>query len=134
MDDVMPAKKGLEAWHAVAASGDPKALKNMLAENAVFHSPVVHTPQEGQEIVFQYLNSAFHVFKDADFQYLREVIDGDTAVLEFMATVDGIQINGVDMIHWNAEGLIDDFKVMVRPLKAVNMLHQHMKAMLESMS
>jgi hypothetical protein len=132
-DNIMIARQGLEAWHRVATSGDHKALQDMLDETAVFHSPVVHTPQKGKAIVFMYLASAFEVFKDADFRYLREVADGDTAVLEFVATVDGIEINGVDIIQWNDEGRIVDFKVMVRPLKAVNMLHRHMKAMLDSM-
>jgi ketosteroid isomerase-like protein len=130
----MIAQQGLEAWHKAAASGDTEALREMLDEDAVFHSPVVHTPQEGKPIVFMYLASAFQVFHKADFRYLREVVDGNTAVLEFMATIDGIDINGVDMIEWNDAGKIVDFKVMVRPLKAVNMLHQQMKAMLESMN
>ena len=129
----MTVNKGLEDWHRVAEGGDVNALKEMLDDNAVFHSPVVHTPQEGKAIVFMYLASAFQVFKDSDFRYLREVVDGDTAVLEFAVTIDDIDINGVDMIRWNDAGKIEDFKVMVRPLKAVNMLHQQMKAMLEAM-
>ena len=129
----MTAHKGLEDWHRVAEGGDVNALKELLDDNAVFHSPVVHTPQEGKAIVFMYLASAFQVFKDSDFRYLREVVDGDTAVLEFAVTIDDIDINGVDMIRWNDAGKIEDFKVMVRPLKAVNMLHQQMKAMLEAM-
>jgi hypothetical protein len=129
----MTVNKGLEDWHRVAEGGDVNALKELLDDNAVFHSPVVHTPQEGKAIVFMYLASAFQVFKDSDFRYLREIVDGNSAVLEFAVTVDGIEINGVDMIRWNEAGKIEDFKVMVRPLKAVNMLHQQMKAMLEAM-
>jgi hypothetical protein len=131
---MMIAVKGLEDWHQVAEGGNAEALKELLDDNAVFHSPVVHTPQEGKAIVFMYLASAFQVFRDSDFRYLREIVQGDTAVLEFAVTIDDIEINGVDMIKWNDAGKIIDFKVMVRPLKAVNMLHQQMKAMLESMS
>jgi hypothetical protein len=73
------------------------------------------------------------VLGNSDFSYVREVVGESDAVLEFNAEVDGIQINGVDMIHWNAEGKIDDFKVMIRPLKAVNLLHAMMRQMLEQM-
>jgi ketosteroid isomerase-like protein len=130
----MIAAKGLEAWHRVATTGDATGLNDLLDDDAVFHSPVVHTPQKGKAVVFQYLASATQVFKDADFKYLREIVQGDTAILEFSATLDGIEINGVDMIKWNEAGKIVDFKVMVRPLKAVNMLHQKMMAMLDTMA
>jgi len=73
------------------------------------------------------------VLGNAGFTYVREVVGLSDAVLEFTAEVDGIVVNGVDMIHWNADGQIDDFKVMVRPLKAVNLLHQLMRQMLERM-
>jgi hypothetical protein len=113
------------------AERDIGALDDLLADDAVFHSPVVHTPQRGKEITKLYLTAAYHVLFDAGFHYVREVVGPSDAVLEFNAEIDGIQIDGVDMIHWNADGRIDDFKVMVRPLKAVNLLHVLMKAMLE---
>ena len=65
------------------------------------------------------------------FRYLREVVGERDAALEFAVTLDGIEINGVDLIRWNNEGKITDFKVMVRPLKAVNTLHQLMALMLQ---
>ena len=96
----------------------------------MFHSPVVHTPQEGRDKVFAYLHAASHVLGGDDFRYLREIVDGDQAMLEFQSSLDGIQINGVDIITWNEEGKISDFKVMVRPLKAINKVWEKMAEML----
>lgn len=121
---------GLAAWHAYMAGGGPQALRDLLAEDAVFHSPVVHTPQEGRDTVFAYLHAASHVLGGDDFRYLREIVDGDQAMLEFQSELDGIQINGVDIIRWDDEGKIKDFKVMVRPLKAINKVWEKMAAML----
>jgi SnoaL-like domain len=118
-------------WHEIAETGDPAKLDALLAEDAVFHSPVVHSPQRGKALTAMYLGAAAHVFRDTGFRYVREVVGDRDAVLEFTATIDGIHINGVDMIHWNDAGQIDDFKVMVRPLKAINMLHGMMARMLE---
>lgn len=126
-----PARRGLAAWHAyMSGGGDPQALKALLAEDAVFHSPVVHTPQEGRDKVFAYLHAASHVLGGDDFRYLREIVDGDQACLEFATELDGIHINGVDIIRWNDDGKIIDFKVMVRPLKAINKVWEKMAAML----
>jgi hypothetical protein len=127
----MSAHAGLAAWHAyMAGSGDPEALKALLADDAVFHSPVVHTPQEGRDKVFAYLHAASHVLGGDTFRYLREIVDGDQACLEFASELDGIHINGVDIIRWNEDGKISDFKVMVRPLKAINKVWEKMAAML----
>ena len=127
----MSAHAGVTAWHAyMAGGGDPQALRAMLAEDAVFHSPVVHTPQEGRDKVFAYLHAASHALGGDDFRYLREIVDGDQAMLEFATTLDDIQINGVDIILWNDDGKIIDFKVMVRPLKAINKVWEKMAAML----
>lgn len=127
----MSGQAGVAAWHAyMEGGGDPQALRAMLAEDAVFHSPVVHTPQEGREKVFAYLHAASHALGGDDFRYLREIVDGEQAMLEFATTLDGIQINGVDIIRWNTDGKIIDFKVMVRPLKAINKVWEKMAAML----
>lgn len=125
------AHAGVAAWHAyMDGGGDPQALSDMLTADAVFHSPVVHTPQEGRDKVFAYLHAASHVLGGEDFRYEREIIDGDQAMLEFATTLDGIHINGVDIIRWNGDGKISDFKVMVRPLKAINKVWEKMGAML----
>jgi hypothetical protein len=127
----MSAHLGLAAWHAyMADGGDPQALRALLAEDAVFHSPVVHTPQAGGDKVFAYLHAASHVLGGENFRYLHEIADGDQAMLEFQSELDGIQINGVDIIRWNADGKIADFKVMVRPLKAINKVREKMAEML----
>src|SRR3546814_15070895 len=97
----------------MAGGGDPRGLRDLLAEDAVFHSPVVHTPQEGRDKVFAYLHAASHLLGGDDFRYLREIVYGDQAVLEFQSSLDGIQINGVDIIRWYDEGKINDFKVKI---------------------
>jgi len=118
-------------WHAIVASRDAAGLADLLADEVVFHSPVVHTPQRGKDITTLYLTAALHVLGANDFRYVREIVGERDAALEFMATVDGIQINGIDLFRWNDDGRIDDFKVLIRPLKAVNLLHRLMGQMLE---
>lgn len=122
----------LETWHRLVRTSDPAGLWDLLAEDAVFHSPVVHTPQRGRQLAFWYLAAAFKVFFNDGFRYVRQVVDGPHAVLEFQTEIDGIVVNGVDMITWNDDGRIVDFKVMLRPLKAINLIHQKMAQMLEA--
>jgi len=121
----------IKAWHKIIKMRDAAALDNILAENVVFHSPVVHTPQEGKEITKLYLIAALYVFNNDSFKYLREVISGNNAFLEFSTVIEGITVNGVDMISWGADGRITDFKVMLRPLKAINLIHRMMGEMLQ---
>jgi hypothetical protein len=121
----------LPTWHQVAKSRDVKALRALIAEDAVFHSPVVHTPQRGKQLTVAYLSAAFQVFFNDSFRYVREVVTGNDAVLEFEVEIDGVAVNGVDMIRCNDEGLITEFKVMIRPLKAINLIHQKMGEMLQ---
>ena len=116
----------IEQWHQVVKSRDAAALKELLAEDVVFVSPVVHTPQAGRQITLAYLNAAMQVLNNDSFHYLNQWYGPESAVLEFECVVEGITVNGIDMIHWNADGRIDHFKVMVRPLKAVNKLHEMM--------
>jgi hypothetical protein len=122
----------LAAWHEAVATRNARALDTLLADDAVFHSPVVHAPQAGKAITARYLSAAFHVFFNETFRYVREVAGPRDAVLEFEVEIDGIHVNGVDMIRWNEEGRIVDFKVMIRPLKAIQLIHQKMAAMLEA--
>ena len=123
----------IESWHKVMVTGEVSALPELLHDDAVFHSLVVHTPQMGKAKVMMYLSAAATVFDDTQFTYTREIIGQDHAMLEFTSVVEGIEINGVDIITWDENGKITDFKVMVRPLKAVNKLHQLMAGMLKSM-
>lgn len=120
-------------WHAMLEAQEIARLDDLLADDVVFHSPVVHTPQRGKAITTLYLTAAYQVLLGSGFRYVREVEGDFDAILEFVAEIDGIHVNGVDMMHWNAEGKIDDFKVMVRPLKAVNLLHGLMARMLEQL-
>jgi ketosteroid isomerase-like protein len=118
------------AWHALVRSRDPRALDAMLDDDVVLHSPVVHTPVAGKPIVRKYLMAALQVFANDSFRYVREFESANQVVLEFETVVDGLTVNGVDMIRWNEAGRIVDFKVMVRPLKAVNLIHQKMGELL----
>ncbi|MEO1969049.1 MAG: nuclear transport factor 2 family protein [Sphingomonadaceae bacterium] len=128
----MGAKAGLKRWHAVIEGGsDPLALAEIIRHDAVFHSPVVHTPQHGQAIVVAYLAAAGQTLGNDSFTYVRELVDGGNACLEFTTEMDGIHVNGVDLIRFDEDGMIADFKVMVRPLKAVNKVWEMMAAQLE---
>ncbi|MEG3122752.1 nuclear transport factor 2 family protein [Sphingomonas sp. GB1N7] len=111
---------GIERWHAYVENHDPAALDGMIAEDCVFHSPAVHTPQAGKSITIKYLTAAMTVLKQPDFRYVGEWRAERSAVLEFKLSIDGIQIDGVDIITWGEDGLITEFKVMMRPLKALN--------------
>ena len=124
----------IDTWHRVLEERNVQALDTLLAPDAVFHSPVVHTPQAGRAMTKAYLAAALQVLGNDSFRYVREVRQGRDAVLEFELELDGIHMNGVDMIRWNEQGQIIDFKVMVRPLKAINLLHQKMAAMLQAKS
>ena len=123
-------KKAVDVWHEIVRTRDAGLLDELLADDVVFYSPVVHTPQVGKAITAMYLTAAIHVFGNESFRYVREVVSASDAVLEFETEIDGITVNGVDMIRWNAEGRITEFKVMVRPLKAINLIHDLMGQML----
>ncbi len=128
----MSAHKGLESWHRVMAGGNrPDALAQIIREDAVFHSPVVHTPQRGRALVVAYLAAAGQTLGNDSFRYVRELVDGDNALLEFETEMDGVHVNGIDLIRFDEDGQIADFKVMVRPLKAVNKVWEQMAAQLE---
>jgi hypothetical protein len=122
----------LATWHQLVKHRDLRGLDTLLADNVVFHSPIMHTPQVGKAVAVQYLTAAFHVFFNESFRYVREVTGDHDAVLEFLVEMDGISVNGVDMIRWDDAGKIVDFKVMLRPLKAINLIHQKMAAMLQA--
>ncbi|HCF25166.1 MULTISPECIES: nuclear transport factor 2 family protein [unclassified Novosphingobium] len=127
------ARKGVAAWHEYMESGgDADLLSALTAEDAVFHSPVVHSPQAGKAKVMLYLLSAAKVLGNDSFVYVREVVEGNDALLEFTSEIDGIYINGIDLIRFDDEGKIKDFKVMVRPVKAVNKLWEMMAAQLQA--
>lgn len=126
-------KGGLAAWHAYMERGaDPDQLAQLLADDVVFHSPVVHSPQVGKAKVMLYLLSAAQVLGNESFRYVREVAQGLDVLLEFECQLDGIHVNGIDLIRFNEAGQISDFKVMVRPLKAVNKVWDQMAAQLQA--
>jgi hypothetical protein len=126
------AGSALETWHRLVRTQDSSGLNTLLAEDAVFYSPVVHTPQRGRKLAASYLGAAFQVFFNPTFRYVREIVGPSDAVLEFETEIDGVLVNGVDLIKWNDAEQIVEFKVMLRPLKAINVIHQRMATILQS--
>ncbi len=120
-------------WHEIAAQRDAAGLDDLLADDVVFFSPVVHTPLEGKAIVKAYLGAALAVFGNEHFRYVGHWFGADSAVLEFVTRLDDIEVDGVDLIGWDNRGKIKTFKVMVRPLKAIQAVHQKMAAMLAAL-
>jgi hypothetical protein len=123
---------GLDKWYGYIKSPDRAALWDLLHPDVVFESPVVHTPQRGRDITFKYLSAAEKVLGGAGFSYVGEWRSDSGAVLEFEKEIEGIRINGVDIITFADDGRITKFKVMVRPLKAINLLHRLMGEQLVS--
>ena len=126
------AKDLIQKWHEVLKNDDQGLLENLIADDAVFSSPVVFTPMEGKEITMMYLSAA-QSFNMEKFKYTKEIHDGMNSVLEFETYIDDISVNGVDIIEWNEEGKIVNFKVMIRPFKAVQKVQQKMVEALESL-
>ena len=139
-------EKTIENWHRHVRGEFPGGLDELLADDCVFYSPIVYSPQQGKEISKLYLQAAGATFSGEGksgakaskglpeaFRYTKQVMAGDQAILEFETEMEGKYINGVDIIRCNDEGKIVEFRVMVRPLQAVNLLHQKMAAMLERM-
>ena len=122
----------LTTWHKLVRHHDPSGLDDLLADDAVFHSPVVHAPQVGKAATRMYLAAAFEVFFNPSFRFVREIAAERDAMLEFVLEIDGVSINGVDLIKCDAHGKIIEFKVMIRPLKAINLIHQKMGALLQA--
>ena len=120
----------IETWHRLVESVDPSGLDELLADDAVFFSPIVHTHQRGKALAKAYLTAALQVFSNPSFRYVREIIGPSDAMLEFETEIDGVLVNGVDIIKWNEAGKIVEFKVMIRPLKAIGLIHERMGAML----
>ena len=123
----MDSAAALARWHAVVDSRDPAGLPDLIAPEAVFRSPAVHTPQEGRDTVVGYLTAAFTVL-GPHLRYEREWLGEDSAVLQFSTRLDDIEVHGVDIITWDEDGRIVDFTVMIRPVKALDAVIQHMGA------
>jgi hypothetical protein len=135
----------IKKWHVHMKGQLPGGLDELLDDNVVFISPIVFTPQEGKAITKLYLQAAGQTLPgekkspntsaetDKSFRYIKEVLSGNTAVLEFETYVEGKYVNGIDMITCNDAGKIIEFKVMIRPLQAINLVHKQMGEMLERM-
>jgi len=122
----------IERWHQFIGDGhDPAVLDALLDDDAVFYSPAVFTPQEGRQKTAAYLMAAAKMFGGTDFHYVEEWVGDRSAVLEFAATVDGVYVNGVDLITWNDDGRIVSFKVMMRPFKGLAAIMPKMAELLQ---
>ena len=135
----------IKQWHDFIHGNFPGGLDTLLADDIIFYSPVVFTPQEGKELAKLYLMAAGNTFggddakkngdiEDSSFRYTKEVLSGNQAILEFETKIEGKYVNGVDIISFNEDGKISEFKVMIRPLQAVNIIHMQMQKMLAELS
>lgn len=120
----------IDRWHRYMAARDPSGLDTLIADDCVFQSPAVHSPQHGKALTIKYLAAAMETLGTPDFTYVEEWIGDRSAVLEFTLTLDGMSLNGVDIIHWNDAGQIVNFRVMVRPIKGLMALIPAMAARL----
>ncbi len=120
----------LNRWHAVFESQDPGLLDALIADECVFRSPAVHTPQEGKALTSAYLTAAMAVLGPT-LRYQHEWWDNGSAVLEFIADLDGLTVHGIDMLRWGSDGRLFEFTVMVRPFKGLTQLMTLMAAELE---
>jgi len=119
-------KDYVELWRTLFHDSKHDAIEDMLAEDIVLHSPIMHTPQTGKKHVAGYIIGAHHIYNQYNFDYIRDWSKDREIVLEFEGEIDGIVVNGIDIIRWNKDGKIDDFKVMVRPASGVKALGQTM--------
>ena len=117
-------------WHRYLGGELPGGLDELLADDVVFYSPVVYTPQRGKTVTIQYLEAAARTLAGGDFHYVKQVLSGDTAVLEFETSVEGKYVNGVDIITSDGAGRIVEFRVMIRPLQAIQAVHEQMGRLL----
>ena len=143
MTDLDPIHSCMDRWQQHLRGDLPGGLDAILHEDCVFLSPIVFTPQEGREITKLYLGAAGNTLggddepvggKSGTFGYSKRILQGNHAMLEFETSIQGKYVNGVDIITCDDEAMITEFRVMIRPLQAVNLVHQQMKAMLETMS
>jgi ketosteroid isomerase-like protein len=125
------AAQGLRRWHDLVRARDLAALPDLLAPGVVFRSPVVHAPYQGREATAHILAGALHVLGGPEFRYVREVVTGDDAVLEFVTRCGDRDVNGIDMIRFGPDGRIEDFTVMLRPLSATLAVQEAMVALLQ---
>ena len=123
----------VEKWHRIVLTQDPGGLSDLLADDAVFYSPVAYSPHRGREVTIRFLSAALRVFFNPSFRCVRKIVGPAGGLFEFETQIDGVMVNAVDLLTWNGDGRVVEFKVMVRPLKALNLTQQRMAAMLESM-
>ena len=119
----------LRRWHAVATSQNPALLDDLLADEVVFRSPAVFAPQEGKALTTSYLSAALKVLGPS-LRYVSQWHNHASAVLEFEADLDGVYVQGVDILRWNAEEKVVSFTVMVRPMRGLQKLVELMAVQL----
>lgn len=130
MEQALPITR----WHRLVQERDVDGLDELLADEVVFHSPILFTPQRGKPLTILYLAGAFQILGNDKFRYVREVIGETDAVLEFETEIEGIYVNGIDMLRWNEAGQLTEFKVMLRPLKAIQLVQRLMGELLHELT
>lgn len=114
------ANSPLPRWHELVEKQDLSIFGEIFHDDCVFYSPLVFQPKEGKALTRQFLSAAARMFNEAEhFTYVKEVVDGQSAVLIFHSKIEGIFIEGIDMITWDEHGLITEFKVFIRPMKGI---------------
>ncbi len=126
--------KGLSTWHNFVKNKNYENISDFLDDNAILYSPIVFTPVKGSFMVGMYLMAASEIIANSDFKYVREVVDNENAILEFETEINGITVEGVDMIKFTEEGKLKEIKVMIRPLQAINVVHEKMGEYLKKMN
>lgn len=130
-------EKVVETWHRFLAGELPEVLDSLLADDVVFYSPIVYTPQRGKDVTAMYLRAAAQTLPGdpaaGAFRYTKQLLAGDVAMLEFETIVGGKYVNGIDIIRCDDTERIVESRVMIRPLQAVNAVHEQMREMLASM-
>jgi len=126
----------VERWHRFVTGNLSEGLDTLLADDVVFYSPIIYTPQRGKALTTMYLLAAAQTLPgvggDGAFRYTKQVLADNVAVLEFETTVGGKYVNGVDIIRCDDTGHIVEFRVMIRPLQAINVVHEQMRALVEA--
>lgn len=124
----------LDRWHQLVRERSLEGLEELLAEDVVFYSPVLFKPQHGKALTTFYLAGALQVLGNDKFRYVREIVGAHDAALEFETELDGLYVNGVDLLQWNDTGQVTEFKVLLRPLKAIQIVQLKMAELLERVS
>jgi len=115
-----------QRWRDLFAMENMPPVRDMLAEDIQMHSPAMHQVQRGPDLIADYITAAHEIFTRWDLDYVRAFQNGNEICMEFEGEIEGVTLNGVDIIRWNADDKIDDFKIMIRPASGLKKLGEVM--------